>query len=78
MYSLLGLLAPLVAAAQNSYEMRDRPATANVYAQQQIDLLAGFEATADGFEAKIKLPEATAGRWSARVIQSFLNSTHAS
>ena len=49
-----------------------------MYAQQRIDLLPGFEATTGGFEAKIKLPEVTAERWSARVIQSFLNSTHAS
>ena len=44
------------------------PTTASVYAQQQIDLLAGFEATTGGFEAKIKLPEVTAGRWSTPLL----------
>jgi hypothetical protein len=44
------------------------PTTANIYAQQQIDLLPGFETTTAGFEARIKQPEATAGRWSAPLL----------
>ena len=49
------------------------PTTASVYAQQRIDLLPGFEATSDGFEAKIKLPEATAGLLLARCVHFHLS-----
>lgn len=67
---LLGLLASPLASAQSLTETRYGVTTANVYAQQQINLLpdpnsnVSFEASS-GFEALIKLPEDVAGRWSA-------------
>lgn len=52
----------------NVHETRSGPTTASVYAQQSIDLTGNFEATTSGFEAKIKLPEADGGRWSAPLL----------
>ena len=40
----------------------------NLYAQNTINMMPGFQATTPGFEAKIKLPEATAGRWSSPLL----------
>ena len=60
---LLGLF-PRVATAQAVTETRNAPTTTSVYAQQRIELQPGFSTTTSGFEAVIKLPESTAGRWS--------------
>lgn len=63
------LLAPSLAVwAQPLTLTVSAPTTSSVYAQQRIDLLSGFVATTGGFEAKIKLPEATAGRWSVPLL----------
>ena len=59
------MLAGSSASAQNPIETRNGVTSLSVYAQERIDLLPGFEATAGGFEAKIQRPEAVAGRWSA-------------
>ena len=55
----------LQAEAQPITAQASTAATGNIYAQQQIDLLPGFSATTDGFEARIKPLETQAGRWSA-------------
>lgn len=67
----IAFLALPAALAQNLTQTRTGYNSVNVYAQQRIDLVStatptvtAFEASA-GFEAVIKLPEATAGRWSA-------------
>ena len=44
------------------------PTITNLYAQQQIDLLPGFETSTSGFEANIKFPENTHGRWSKSLL----------
>lgn len=67
----IGVLACCVAPlayAQNLVEVRNAVTTDNVYAQQRIELLTNFETTTVGFKAEIKLPEATAGRWSAPLL----------
>ena len=63
----------LPASAQSLVEVRNAATTTNVYAQQQIELLTGFETTALGFKAEIKLPEAKAGRWSAPLLWQHLH-----
>ena len=76
--ALSGILAHPV-CAQQPYVVASGTATASIYAQQQIELVAPFEATTNGFEANTRLPEATAGRWSKPLLwtpyQRYLNST---
>ena len=64
--SLIALLLALLVATAYAQPLtiQTNQYTTSLYAQQQIDMLPGFEATATGFEAKIKLPEAQCGRWS--------------
>ncbi|RZK89841.1 MAG: hypothetical protein EOO62_35935 [Hymenobacter sp.] len=67
--SILPLAAVLVAAlptnAQQPVATGSQPTTTNIYASTRIELLPGFATTTSGFEAHIKLPAASAGRWSA-------------
>ena len=66
---LMGLAAVSPSYAQPVNLVVPNPAVAgNLYAQQQITMGAGFSATTPGFEARIKLPEATAGRWSTPLL----------
>jgi hypothetical protein len=75
--AVIGVLIAAGATAQPVTVTTNTPTSANLYAQQIINLEPGFEATTGGFEAKIKLLESVAGRWSVPLLwttyQRYLN-----
>ncbi|GAA3931812.1 galactose oxidase early set domain-containing protein [Hymenobacter algoricola] len=75
---LLSLLSVAAGAqAQQITLQASTPTTTNLYAQERIDLLPGFEATTAGFEAKIQLPESTHGKWSRPLLWTPYKRTNA-